>query len=247
MTDTPNTPPAGYYDDGSGRQRWWDGVQWTDHFQDTPVAPAAAPPAPPTATTYATESGAGVTSVATGNPRADAKAAKAYAKASRPWFKKKRWWAAIVVIAIIIAAAAGSGGGSGSDDKNTSTSPSDTKKDSTKKDSSNNSGKKSSAKPNAFGSSKLPLQNGDWRLDSIVVKNDGLGDFGGTARITYTGDDKDGGSNVFTITAFSGKDLVATLQGSANTVRPGTTVTVQLISQDKFRSGTFKYDFQNDL
>lgn len=28
--------PAGWYDDGSGRQRWWDGQQWTDHF-----APAA--------------------------------------------------------------------------------------------------------------------------------------------------------------------------------------------------------------
>lgn len=25
---------AGWYDDGSGRQRWWDGVQWTDSYQD---------------------------------------------------------------------------------------------------------------------------------------------------------------------------------------------------------------------
>lgn len=25
--------PAGWYDDGSGRQRWWDGRQWTDHVQ----------------------------------------------------------------------------------------------------------------------------------------------------------------------------------------------------------------------
>lgn len=25
---------AGYYDDGSGRQRWWDGNQWTDNYQD---------------------------------------------------------------------------------------------------------------------------------------------------------------------------------------------------------------------
>lgn len=24
--------PAGWYDDGSGRQRWWDGGQWTDHY-----------------------------------------------------------------------------------------------------------------------------------------------------------------------------------------------------------------------
>jgi hypothetical protein len=26
--------PAGWYDDGSGRLRWWDGDQWTDHFAD---------------------------------------------------------------------------------------------------------------------------------------------------------------------------------------------------------------------
>lgn len=24
--------PAGWYDDGSGRQRWWDGQRWTEHF-----------------------------------------------------------------------------------------------------------------------------------------------------------------------------------------------------------------------
>lgn len=30
--------PAGWYDDGSERQRWWDGVQWTDDFADS--APA---------------------------------------------------------------------------------------------------------------------------------------------------------------------------------------------------------------
>jgi len=25
---------AGWYDDGSGRQRWWDGNDWTDRYQD---------------------------------------------------------------------------------------------------------------------------------------------------------------------------------------------------------------------
>lgn len=28
----------GWYDDGSGRMRWWDGAQWTDRFQE-PTAP----------------------------------------------------------------------------------------------------------------------------------------------------------------------------------------------------------------
>jgi hypothetical protein len=27
-------PKAGYYDDGNGRKRWWDGTQWTDQYQD---------------------------------------------------------------------------------------------------------------------------------------------------------------------------------------------------------------------
>lgn len=44
------------------------------------------------------------------NPKASAKAAKAYVKATRPWYKKKRWIGAIVVVVFGIAAAAGGGG-----------------------------------------------------------------------------------------------------------------------------------------
>lgn len=32
MADT--TPPPGWYDDGSGKQRWWDGSRWTEEFID---------------------------------------------------------------------------------------------------------------------------------------------------------------------------------------------------------------------
>ncbi len=42
------TTPAGWYDDGSGRQRWWDGQQWTEHFApEAPAAPEAAAPEVP--------------------------------------------------------------------------------------------------------------------------------------------------------------------------------------------------------
>ena len=41
---------AGWYDDGTGTKRWWDGEKWTDEVQHPPapagppVAPRAAPP-----------------------------------------------------------------------------------------------------------------------------------------------------------------------------------------------------------
>ncbi|KAA1427656.1 DUF2510 domain-containing protein [Nocardioides antri] len=51
----PSTPP-GWYPDGQGGQRWWDGNQWTEHTQPpqggAPAAPAApaAPSSPPSGT-----------------------------------------------------------------------------------------------------------------------------------------------------------------------------------------------------
>ncbi len=48
-------PAAGWYDDGTGRQRWWDGARWTEEFIDLreprtelhtgapPTGPGAAP------------------------------------------------------------------------------------------------------------------------------------------------------------------------------------------------------------
>lgn len=47
------------------------------------------------------------------NPRAAAKAAKAYAKASRPWYRKKRWIAAIVIGVLVLFAAVSGGGEEG--------------------------------------------------------------------------------------------------------------------------------------
>ena len=47
MSD-PNQPstPAGWYPDGQGSQRWWDGTRWTEHTMPLPDATPPAPAAP---------------------------------------------------------------------------------------------------------------------------------------------------------------------------------------------------------
>jgi hypothetical protein len=87
--------------------------------------------------------------------------------------------------------------------------------------------------------------DGGWVVESYQFKNDGLGDFGGTARLTNTkGETRNG---IFTITVFKAGKQVASLQGSASDVESGKTVTVQLISSDKYVAGPYTIDFQNDL
>lgn len=51
--------------------------------------------------------------------KADAKAAKAYAKAQRPWWKKKRFILPLGLVLLIVAVSAGSSGGGGGNDGGT--------------------------------------------------------------------------------------------------------------------------------
>lgn len=180
------------------------------------------------------------------DPKANAKAAKAYAKASRPWYKKKRLMLPVALVVVIFIAIASNGGGGSDDTSGGSTTGSTTQDNGAKSSSADDppANDDGTAPSNAF-----PKQNGDWRLDSLQAKDDGLGDFGAVGRITYTGDDADGGNNIFTVTLFAkdGTTIVATLQGSANSVKPGQTVTTQFISSDPFKPGKFDSSFQNDL
>lgn len=52
-----------------------------------------------------------MTETTTRDAKAQAKAEKAYAKATRPWYKKKRFWALGLIVLIIIISALTSGGG----------------------------------------------------------------------------------------------------------------------------------------
>lgn len=49
-------PPAGFYPDGSGAQRYWNGTAWTEHVQ-APAAPAAFGATAPTITIADDDSG----------------------------------------------------------------------------------------------------------------------------------------------------------------------------------------------
>ena len=233
--------PAGWFPDPQDESqfRYWDGNQWTENQAPrAPQAPmggqATATVAPPTAPGGAPASG-------------DAP--------KKNWFLRHKIISGLLALFVIgMIATAASGGGSSSPDTTAKGGGGKQyaakNKPSAAKPSSNSSNSAENVQgSSAFGSAKLPLQNGDWRLDSIQVKNDGLGDLGGVARITYTGDDQSGGDNLFTVTLFKGKNMVGTLNGSASSVKPGTTATVQLISfnSDKYVPGPYKYDFQNDL
>jgi hypothetical protein len=180
------------------------------------------------------------------NAKANAKAAKAYAKAQRPWFKKKRFigLGALVLLVVIIVLA---NGGSKSTPSGSKTNTSAGQSAAATKAATTATTKAAATKPTAPGGTALPIQNGDWRLDSIRIKDDGLGDFGGVARVTYTGSDTAGGGNVFTLTVFKGGKDIAVLNGSADSVAPGKQVTVQFISSDKLVAGPYTYDFQNDF
>ncbi|MFF7894840.1 hypothetical protein ACFZDI_23665 [Streptomyces sp. NPDC007907] len=101
--------------------------------------------------------------------------------------------------------------------------------------------------PAQSGGRQPPIQSGDWRLDSVQVRDSGLGDFAGRARVTYTGDNPDGGTNTFTITVFKDDEDIASLKGSASDVPPGRTVTADLFSTDNFVAGPYKFDFQKDF
>lgn len=200
----------------------------------------------------------GATPLSHKDAKANAKAAKAYAKGQRPWFKKKRFWLLGLIALIVIIVIASQSGGGGSKPSSTGTGTTAN----TKSTSSVATAKATAATTTAASKastkaasgdtgSSLPIQNGDWKLVSVRVSNDGFdGGFAATGRVTYTGKDTNGGSNLFTLTLFKGSKVVGTVEGSASNIAAGKTASVQFISTDqssKYVAGPYKYDFQNNI
>lgn len=118
-----------------------------------------------------------------------------------------------------------------------------------------NSADDNAAQPNIFSSSAegrlivaapstaLPLTDGDWRLDGIAVdKSWLLGDFSGTATVTYTGKAANADA-AFSVGLYLGAAYVGRLTGTVHTLPSGGHALVTLSSIDDYQPGPYHYAF----
>lgn len=102
--------------------------------------------------------------------KADHKAAKAYAKATRPWYKKKRWWAAGLLLIIVIASA-GSGAGT---DNSTNTASENISQDSQSEKPAAQEKPAAEEKPETTSGQKRALQSAENYLDLSGMSKAGI-------------------------------------------------------------------------
>ena len=152
---------------------------------------------------------------------------------------------AFVALIVAIAIATGSGGSKGANTGGPNVAAGSTGASASA--TAHTSANASKAKVVSDNGQPLPITNGDWRLNSVSVKNDGLGNFGGVGRVLYLGKDTSGASNIFTLTVFVHGKVVSTLIGSVDSASPGGISTVQFIGTDKFVKGPYTFDFEKNL
>jgi hypothetical protein len=170
-----------------------------------------------------------------------------YQVPKKPFYRKPIGIIAIVVGVFILMGIIGSLAGGGDDDTTASDETTQSPEPSAEPKEPKSEKPEPAPEPEKPEGS-LPIEDGDWRLDSVTLKNDGLGSFGGTARITYIGGDQNA-SNIFTITVLNKNgDVVASLDGSAEGMDPKGTETVRLISFDDWKPGKYTlFDFQKGI
>lgn len=88
---------------------------------------------------------------------------------------------------------------------------------------------------------EFPKVAGDWRLESVTLKRDIEGRFGGVGVIEYTGKTRATGS--FTLVVFSGGRQIAILRGATSQAKPNTSTTVSWVSADPWAEEYDGYTF----
>lgn len=167
------------------------------------------------------------------DPRAQAAADKAYAKAQRPWYKKKRYIIPLaLVVLIVITSATSSGGDKGSQKNHASDTPTASVTNSQKETPEATVSKKPKA---AAGSGAITWGNWEVVGKLQVTKEDYTDDFAVVTRVRNTGDDPDEG--LFTVTILKGDTVLGTADCHTSTVQPGAIGTAQCSSLDKFKPG----------
>lgn len=171
------------------------------------------------------------------NPKAAAKAAKAYAKATRPWYKKKRFIIPGVVVALaIIGSAVGSSGGSGDDKPTTASQKVADTGNTAKSDNSSESNEDSAPAPDNSSKGKGALTWGNWEVvGKIQVKDDGFHGYDVVTRVKNTGESPDEG--LFTVTILKGQRILGTADCSTSTVAPGSIGLADCVSMDDYIPG----------
>jgi hypothetical protein len=92
-------------------------------------------------------------------------------------------------------------------------------------------------------SAALPLTDGDWRLDGVVVdKSWFTGNYTGSATLTYTGKAAQADAN-FSVGVYAGTTYVGRLTGTVHALPSGQHAFVSLSSLDEYESGPYHYAF----
>ncbi len=110
-------------------------------------------------------------------------------------------------------------------------------------------GSSSDSSSDSSGTGKaLPLTDGDWRLDSVTISKDVLGDLDASAQVTYLGKAAPAaGVAAFNLEVYANGKDVGSLEGGADSgFTTGASQKIDLISGDDYVDGPYTYDFSSE-